>query len=174
MEMTDQSNFQSWRLAIVITAALIAGCAAAPPALQREPEKSPAVPAAATPALTIAAPSPPAAAPAPAPPPDTTAAAKRDLAEGIELYDRGDYGAAISKLGNSSEISTAGNEIQITALKYMAFSFCLTRRQTLCRAQFEKAFKLDPAFDLAPAERGHPLWGPSFERVKKAQPATPK
>jgi hypothetical protein len=49
----------------------------------------------------------------------------------------------------------------------MAFSYCVTSRQTLCRQQFEKALKIDPAFDLAPGEKGHPLWGAVFDRAKK-------
>ena len=71
-------------------------------------------------------------------------------------------------------MTSADIDTQTTALKYLAFSFCVTRRQAQCQAQFENALKLDPAFDLEPAERGHPLWGPVFERVKKAQPKPPK
>ena len=112
--------------------------------------------------------------PAPSAPPAKSLAAQKDLADGIELYDRGDYNAAISKLANSPDISTASIEIQVTAIKYLAFSYCVTRRQTLCRTQFENAFKLNPQFDLAPGERGHPLWGPVFDRVKKARLTPPK
>jgi hypothetical protein len=49
----------------------------------------------------------------------------------------------------------------------MAFSYCVSARQALCKQQFEKALKLDPAFSLAPGEHGHPLWGPVFERAAK-------
>ena len=55
------------------------------------------------------------------------------------------------------------------SLKYMAFSYCVTSRQTLCKQQFDKAFKISPTFDLAPGEKGHPLWTPMFERAKKGR-----
>ena len=147
------------------------------------PQGTPAAPPSGTPAPQVVpplpqrAPEPPPPAPAPPPPavpPARALAAKADLNDGIALYDAGDFSAAISKLGNSAEIAAAGPEIQVPALKYLAFSFCVTKRPTQCRTQFESAFKLDPLFDLAPAERGHPLWGPVFDRVKKSQQAAPK
>ena len=61
----------------------------------------------------------------------------------------------------------ADTALQLEALKYAAFSYCVTRRVTLCRQQFAKAFKLDKSFDLSPGEKGHPLWTPSFERARK-------
>lgn len=100
-----------------------------------------------------------------APPPIVKSA----LTEGIDLYDKGDFNGAIKHLSTANEIWSADTATQISALKYMAFSYCVTGRQTLCRQQFEKAFKLDPTFDLAPGEKGHPLWTPSFERAKKAK-----
>lgn len=106
---------------------------------------------------------PPIPAPAPVPPP------KSALSEGIELYDAGDYNGAIKHLSTSSEIWKGDKASQITALKFMAFSYCVTGRQTLCRQQFEKALKLDRSFDLAAGEKGHPLWGPAFDRARKAK-----
>ncbi len=92
------------------------------------------------------------------------------LHDGINLYNNGDYKNAIKRLGGAREIWPTGPKAtQIAALKYMAFSYCVTGRKTLCRQQFEKAIKLDPAFDLAPGENGHPLWGPTFVRAKKKQ-----
>jgi hypothetical protein len=55
----------------------------------------------------------------------------------------------------------------VTALKYTAFSYCVTSRPAQCRQAFDKALKLDPAFELAPGEYGHPLWGPVFAKAKK-------
>jgi hypothetical protein len=159
----------------LVVVAVLAGCGTAPSTQQgapRPPAAAPAPAPAASPAPRAPETRPPApAAPAPA---VTQSAAQRELAEGIQLYDAGDYTAAINKLGNSPEIPNASVEIQTTALKYLAFSFCVTRRTTQCRTQFEHAFKLDPAFDLAPAERGHPLWGPVFERGKRAHQTPPK
>lgn len=94
-------------------------------------------------------------------------AAQTALEAGIDLYDRGEYAAAIRRLGTAQEIWKADKPLQLEALKYMAFSYCVSGRQALCKQQFQKALKLDPAFDLAPGEKGHPLWGPVFDRVKK-------
>ncbi|WLI91697.1 TssQ family T6SS-associated lipoprotein [Massilia sp. R2A-15] len=98
-------------------------------------------------------------APAPAP---------SGLKEGIALYNNGDYNGAIKRLGQA-DVTGGPKATQVEALKYTAFSYCLTSRTTLCRHQFEKAFKLDPSFDLEPGEHGHPLWGPVFVKAKKAK-----
>lgn len=94
-------------------------------------------------------------------------AARSALNAGIALYDQGDYAGAVKKLSTSGEIWKADKDLQLKALKYMAFSYCVTSQPAACRHQFDRAFKLDPAFDLAPGEKGHPLWGPVFERAKK-------
>lgn len=96
-----------------------------------------------------------------APSPDQAA-----LKDGISEYNNGQYNDAIKHLG-SNEITHGSKATQLTALKYTAFSYCVTSRQTLCQKTFEKAFKIDPNFDLAPGEHGHPLWGPAFTRAKK-------
>ena len=88
------------------------------------------------------------------------------LRDGIELYNKGQFNDAIKRLA-SPDIASGGKANQLQALKYTAFSYCVTSRQTLCRQTFEKAFKLDPSFDLLPGEHGHPLWGPAFTRAKK-------
>jgi hypothetical protein len=63
-------------------------------------------------------------------------------------------------------------EKKINTHKFIAFSYCLTKRVTLCRAEFGKILLLDPNFELGPAEAGHPSWGPSFQAEKaKRKPA---
>ena len=99
--------------------------------------------------------------------------AQRELDEAVAVYDKGDFNAAIERLG-SPAIAAGDPAVRVAAHKYSAFSYCVTRRTTQCRSQFEAALKLDPAFELSPAERGQPLWGPVFERVKKAHSAPPK
>ena len=96
------------------------------------------------------------------------AAASPGLKEGIALYDDGDYNGAIKRLG-AADIAAAPKAVQLEALKYAAFSYCVTSRQALCRQQFDKAFKLDAGFDLEPGEHGHPLWGPVFVKAKKSR-----
>lgn len=95
---------------------------------------------------------------------------KRDdvaLREGIALYDKGDYDGAIRRL-TGSDMNGAGQRERLAALKYTAFSYCLTGRQALCRQSFERAFRLDASFDLGPGEHGHPQWGPVFAQAKQA------
>ena len=93
--------------------------------------------------------------------------AKRRLAEGIGRYEAGDYVGAIRAL-NAAEIVHAAPSTRIQAEKYLAFSYCLTERRTLCREAFDRALALDSAFRLQPAEAGHPLWGPVYAQARKA------
>ncbi|NHZ38229.1 TssQ family T6SS-associated lipoprotein [Massilia rubra] len=90
------------------------------------------------------------------------------LSEGIELYNQGAYNDAIKRLG-AADVSGGSKANQVIAHKYIAFSYCVTSRPAPCRQHFDKAFKLDPSFALAPGESGHPLWGPVFAKAKKAK-----
>ena len=119
-------------------------------------------------ACASSAPEGPAPAPAAAPVVVKPSADQLALADGIALYNKGQFNDAIKRLA-SADIGAGSKASQTMALKYSAFSYCVTSRTTLCRQQFEKAFKLDPAFDLAQGEHGHPLWGPAFARAKKAR-----
>jgi len=104
----------------------------------------------------------------PAPRPERPAADRDDVAlrEGIALYHDGEYNAAIKRL-NSSDMNGASVRNRVTALKYTAFSYCVTNRPAPCRQAFERALRLDGAFELSPGEQGHPLWGPQFARAKQ-------
>ena len=147
---------------ITILGAALSGCAI-PQAEQAPP------PQVNVPVVEAPVPAPPP--PAPAPPVRTALAADlQALKEGISLYNNGDYSDAIKRLNAAPEIWVSGpKSSQLEAMKYIAFCYCLTGRNTLCRLQFEKALKLDPSFHLAPGENGHPLWGPVFARAKKAK-----
>jgi hypothetical protein len=154
------------------SALLLAGCESMPglPGIGGSAsETKPAAPAAtpATPAKPgqAAAGAAPAAANVPPPAPNADQVA---LKEGIAAYNNGDYALAVRRL-SAPEIAGASKATQLSALKHLAFSYCVTKRTTLCRQQFEKALKLDPSFDLAPGEHGHPLWGPVFTRAKKGK-----
>lgn len=135
-------------LVFLLAIPLLSGCFATAPVITPPTE-------------TAAAPTP---TPIPAPPVKLPA-----LVEGIALYDKGDYNGAIKHLSGAGEIWTADKPVQQEALKYMAFSYCVTGRQALCKLQFEKALALGSSFDLMPGEKGHPLWGPVFDKVKKAK-----
>lgn len=99
---------------------------------------------------------------APAPSRDDVA-----LREGVALYNAGDYNGAIRRL-SSNDMNGAAPRERLSALKYTAFSYCLTGRQALCRQSFDRALKLDANFDLGPGEHGHPQWGPVFAQAKAA------
>jgi hypothetical protein len=88
------------------------------------------------------------------------------LREGIKLYDEGDFNGAIRRLA-LADVPAEPLSTRLTALKYTAFSYCVTNRPVPCRQAFDKALKLDPNFDLGPGEHSHPLWGPVFVRAKK-------
>ena len=94
------------------------------------------------------------------------------VADAMKSYEDGDYPKAI-KLFQDSLKETLVPADQIQALKYTAFSYCLTNRLTLCRAEFEKILQLNPAFELEAAEAGHPSWGPPFRTVKTRQKQAP-
>jgi hypothetical protein len=147
---------------------LLAGCQTSAPVVQPEPPRvqEPEV-----------QPAPP---PVPVAPPPIPTPAERARDDGIALYDAGDFNGAIKRLRGAKEIWTeattpAATANKVTALKYVAFSYCVTKRRTQCRQQFVEALKLDPGFNLEPAERKHPVWGPEFERAKKqaSAPASP-
>ena len=98
--------------------------------------------------------------------------AERLFAEAIKTYDEADYPKAI-KLFQDSLKETANPAEQVPIHKYLAFSYCLTNRLTLCRGEFEKLLQLNPEFELNAAEAGHPSWGPPFRTVKARQKQAP-
>lgn len=98
---------------------------------------------------------------------DASEAGKARLAEGVDRYDAGDFTSAIRAL-NAPEIDASDSATRVEAGKYLAFSYCVTNRRTLCRKTFDRVLALDPTFTLKPAEAGHPLWGPVFAQARKA------
>lgn len=146
-------------LPLCCCASLLAGCADLSPYFASTPAKPhPRAEA----VLAKAPPSAPAQVQASSPAPAGDAAALR---EGIRLYENGDYNAAIRRL-SSPEVANGPVRMRVTALKYTAFSYCVTNRAAQCQRAFEAALKLDPKFELAPGEYGHPLWGPVFAKAK--------
>lgn len=92
-------------------------------------------------------------------------AARQALAAGIRAYEDGQYAAAAKRLEAAIELGLTRPD-EVTARKYLAFVHCVSRREMQCRYEFRLAIAIDPAFDLAPAEAGHPLWGPVFRELK--------
>lgn len=91
-----------------------------------------------------------------------------DLANGIKQYDDAKYSEA-ERLLQSSLKQGLGRSDQVKAHKYLAFIHCVSGREQRCRDEFRSALKIDPAFELAANEAGHPIWGPAFRTVKSQQ-----
>jgi hypothetical protein len=91
---------------------------------------------------------------------------------GIKNYEDGNYPTSLSTLQSLVAHKDATKNEKILAYKYLAFIHCVSSteskeyRERMCRDSFKKAFDLNPAFNLSPAEVGHPVWGPIFSSVK--------
>jgi hypothetical protein len=92
--------------------------------------------------------------------------AQQQLADGVKQYDAGDYDNAVKSLSASLEHGLLSKAEQGRARKYLAFSYCVSGRETLCRDEFRKAFEIYPDFSLTAAEDGHPIWGPVYRGVR--------
>lgn len=87
------------------------------------------------------------------------------LSEGIRLYDDGQHAAAAKSLQSAIDQGLSDGE-RANAYKHLAFIHCSSGRPAPCRDEFRKALSADAALELAPAEAGHPVWGPIFKAVK--------
>lgn len=114
-----------------------------------------------------------ASAPVPAKPAPRTGA-EGLLDQGIAKYNEGSYDAAAKLLDAAFKKGLASQADQIAALKFSAFSSCLIGHHITCRSEFLKIFRIDPGFDLAPAEAGHPAWSKTFAEAKRRAKAQPK
>jgi Tfp pilus assembly protein PilF len=87
------------------------------------------------------------------------------LDTGLKQYDDGDYADSAKNLQAALE-QGLGNNDQVKAHKHLAFINCASNRERQCRDEFRKALAIEPTMELAPAEAGHPLWGPIFRSLK--------
>src|SRR6185369_1105301 len=108
----------------------------------------------------------------PGPSPDELARRQRvervqaNLNDGLKQYEAGAYEASMKNLLLALDSGVLTLPQQLVARKHMAFIQCVNNRELICKEEFEKAFLLDPNFNLTPAEAGHPTWGPIFRLVK--------
>ncbi|HEX9674102.1 MAG TPA: TssQ family T6SS-associated lipoprotein [Burkholderiales bacterium] len=91
-----------------------------------------------------------------------------NLVSGIKQYEDGNYSAAARLLQSSLDQGLGWND-QVRAHKYLAFIHCVSGRERRCRDEFRAALKINPSFELAANEAGHPIWGPAFRAVKGEQ-----
>jgi hypothetical protein len=153
---------------------MLAGCPTTPP--QSPPVNYPP-PRPSGPPTPAPAPAPTPAPPAvPAPPPGPSAAEiaanESALATGVASFERGNFRGAISQLtplaANESALDSAQ---RLRALKFLAFAHCSSpgaAAKVACRETFERAFRLNAGFELAPAERGHPDWQTTFDQARRS------
>jgi Tfp pilus assembly protein PilF len=90
--------------------------------------------------------------------------AQSTLADGLRQYDAGDYAASTRTLNAALELGLSEDD-RAAAHKHLAFIQCSWEQERQCRDEFRKALAADPALDLAPAEAGHPVWGPIFRSM---------
>ena len=99
---------------------------------------------------------------------DELTVSEKNLAAGLASFERGEYATALRQLSPLTTDTSLDVPNRLRALKTLAFSQCLIGATVACRGTFERAFKLDAKFNLAPAEQGHPVWGPQFDRAQKS------
>lgn len=88
------------------------------------------------------------------------------LAEGNELYEKGDFKGAIRKLVTVRDTTDVAPTTKQNSLRLLAFSYCVTSQRALCKNQFSTLLAIAPEFQLSRGEAGHPLWGPVFKEAK--------
>lgn len=87
------------------------------------------------------------------------------LSAGLRLYEEGRYEESAKTLQGAIERGLPDKE-RARAHKHLAFIHCAADRQQPCREEFRKALAIYPSLELAPAEAGHPAWGPVFRALK--------
>jgi Tfp pilus assembly protein PilF len=87
------------------------------------------------------------------------------LAVGLKQYEDGRYAESLKNLQTAIGQGLSGGD-RVNAHKHVAFIHCASNRERACRDEFRRALRVDPAMELAPAEAGHPIWGPIFRAVK--------
>ncbi len=95
-----------------------------------------------------------------------TAEALTQLQQVRDTYGAGRYGEVIRTVATSDVLASSTKAVRIEAYKLQAFSYCVSRYAQLCEDSFVRILTLDPSFDLAPNEAGHPSWGPAFQRAR--------
>jgi hypothetical protein len=163
-----RAHLLRWWIPALLAALVCAACSSPP---VRQASTPPAAPvAAAEPAPRAAVELKPAPVPLTAPSAVSKGVAPSagadELANARKSYEEGAYAAAAKRFQAALDLGLAQGD-ELDAHKHLAFIACAAHRRTKCRAEFKKAFDVDPAVDLTPAEAGHPLWGPTFRNVKR-------
>ncbi|MGS1008392.1 TssQ family T6SS-associated lipoprotein [Achromobacter anxifer] len=91
------------------------------------------------------------------------------LQQARDEYAASRFGAVVRTVATSDALATAPTPMRVEALKLQAFSYCVTNYRQLCEDSFARILQLQPSFQLAPNEAGHPLWGPAFQAAQASQ-----
>ena len=87
------------------------------------------------------------------------------LGAALKQYEDGYYEESAKKLQEAIDLGVPDKQ-RANAHKHLAFIHCASSRERECRDEFRKALAADPSLELAPAEAGHPVWGPIFRSLK--------
>jgi Tfp pilus assembly protein PilF len=87
---------------------------------------------------------------------------------GLQQFDDAAYADAARNLQYGLDAGGLSPADQANAHKHLGFIHCVSGRERPCFDEFRKALALAPALGLAPAEAGHPVWGPVFRAAKAA------
>ena len=91
--------------------------------------------------------------------------AERALLEGIRAYDDAQYAQAEQALRRALAEGLQSQRDRATAHKLLAFISCTSERLADCKQQFRDARAADAGFALSRSEAGHPLWGPVYRNL---------
>jgi Tfp pilus assembly protein PilF len=94
--------------------------------------------------------------------------AQQTMYAGLWLYQEGHYEQSLKSLQSAIQQGLPERD-RLNAHKHVAFIHCAASRERQCRDEFRKALAIDPGMELAPEERGHPVWGPVFRSVKASR-----
>lgn len=87
-------------------------------------------------------------------------------------FSNGEYKELIKNIKAEPLMLSGSLAFRSEALKYQAFSQCITRARTACGRTFKQLLTANPDYQLTEAESTHPTWGPVFERENKKVQAT--
>ena len=90
---------------------------------------------------------------------------ERALIDGIRAYDDAQYPQAEAALRKALGEGLVSPRDRASAHKLLAFITCTSARLADCEAAFRAARAADPGFALNRSEAGHPLWGPVYRKV---------
>lgn len=95
--------------------------------------------------------------------------AERALIHGLRFYEEGNFDRAQNAFRTALVQGLSNRQDTASAYKYLAFIACAFNRAQECEQYFHSALQSDPQFRLTEVEVGHPVWGPVYQRVLKAQ-----